>query len=205
MTEGTTRSSRIIAAVVCGALLAGVAAAAPAPPTPKPEVQRAPVAGGQIPTLCADLKASITATKAIVNGNGVITVHGKVCNLGPGVFKVPAGSSPAGVLMVYTWHPPKTPAQEGDVKDFGSKPITANLAKGQCVDMDFVYNVPNVIQWGHRTPQPGERKTSRQFVLRIDKFYPPQVGPFEFTPAEDCNLDNNRAVLPNIDSMEKTP
>jgi len=71
--------------------------------------------------------------------------------------------------------------------------------------MDFVYNVPNVIQWGHRTPQPGERKTSRQFVLRIDKFYPPQVGPFEFTPAEDCNLDNNRAVLPNIDSMEKTP
>ncbi len=159
----------------------------------------------QKPVLCSDLVATLSVTKTISGGNGIITLSGQVCNAGPGDY---IGKDPLDTyFMVYTWHPPKTPAQESDIKFFGHTSIGTTLKKGECRSVRQTYTIPGVVQWGFDTltpTKPVQRQAVKQFVLAVEKKYPMQAGDVSFSKCEDSNLDNSRGVV-NVEYMEKVP
>jgi hypothetical protein len=57
-----------------------------------------------------------------------VVLTGRVCNDGPGGYSNPTGALDA-YFMVYTWQPPKTPAQEGDLKFYAHTDLGTALKK----------------------------------------------------------------------------
>ncbi len=148
---------------------------------------------------CSDPSATLTISKS---PTGVVTLYGKACNTGQGDYK--GTQSLDAQFMVYTWHPPKTPAQEGDLKIFSHNAIGNNLLKGQCVPVTQTYTIPNFIRWEAPKTEPlhpGQRMANKQFVFRIEREYPLTVG---FSKTEDCNNMNNGQSA-DISYVEKAP
>lgn len=152
---------------------------------------------------CSDLVATLSVTKSLSGENGIITLSGQICNGGPGDYK--GKDSLDAYFMVYTWHPPKTPAQEGDLKFFGHTSSGSALKNGECKTVRQSYTIPGVIHWGFDTmtpTKPGQRQAIKQFVLAVEKKYPMQAGDVSFSKCEDSNLENSRGVV-NVEYMEK--
>lgn len=148
---------------------------------------------------CSDPSATLTVSKT---DNGVVTLSGKACNIGPGDYK--GKQSLDTHFMVYTWHPPKTAAQEGDLKIFGHTPIGNNLLKGQCIPVTQTYTMPNFIRWDPPKMEPlhpGQRMANKQFVFRVEREYPLSQG---FSKLEDCNNMNNGQSV-DMSYVEKAP
>jgi hypothetical protein len=148
----------------------------------------------QPPTLavCADPAVKLAVSKTISSGTGIITLNGQVCNQGVGTY---GGTTPIDAFfMVYTWHPPLTIAQEGNVQTFGHTPVTTPLNRNECRAVTQTYQIPNVIDWGYVTPQNGvpggRRQAFKQFVIRVQKS--PTVS---FSQHEDCNMANDTVSM----------
>jgi hypothetical protein len=145
--------------------------------------------------VCSDPAATLAVGKTLSGDTGLIALSGTVCNVGPGVY---AGPQPLDAyFMVYTWHPPKTPAQEGDVKTFSHYSLGPKLSAGECKNVNQTYTIPGVASWGHSAPSATSRQAVKQFVLGVEK-----TGTVGFSKSEDCNLSNNAAAQ-DVPYMEK--
>jgi hypothetical protein len=163
-------------------------------------------APGPGPTpLCSDLVASLKLTKSLNHGIGVITLEATICNKGNADY---IGQDPLDAyFFVITWHPPKTAAQESDLKVISHNPVVNRLNKGECKKVTVRYTIPGTVtKWlaanAHVKPAPGERLAIKEFTVSIEKKYPVQAGDKGFTPQEDCNIQNTRAFQ-TIYYMEK--
>jgi hypothetical protein len=153
--------------------------------------------------ICSDLAANVSVTKTLAGGNGIVTLNGSVCNVGPVDYK---GTQPLDAyFMVYTWHPPKTPAQEGDVKIFSHNAVGPVLKAGECRPVTQTYTIPGVAAWDFpptiMSPA-GVRQAVKQFALVVEKKYPMKAGDTSFSKNEDCSSSNN-AASQDVPYMEK--
>jgi hypothetical protein len=152
------------------------------------------------PGVCSDPAATMQFTKALNAGMATITMKGTICNMGQADYN---GKDPLDAhFMVYTWHPPKTPAQEHDLKTISHTKVSTKLKKGECKNFSQTYKIAGVTQWGHYVENQTERPASRQFVFRVEKKYPMFAGDTDFSKIEDCDISNN-AAQQAIDYMEK--
>lgn len=149
--------------------------------------------GTLTPQLCYDHDAQLSMTKTISSGNGVFTLRGKVCNIGPGDFVVPPAAETLAVYYVDKRYPPLTYAQTAiGSKDIYSQKIK-NLKKGECIDVNTTYTVPGVIQWGTASTTAKVRQAAVMFTLRVENT----------KNVKDCNWRNDTETLPEILYMEK--
>jgi hypothetical protein len=196
----------VVTALAVTALIVCAFPAASAPPGAKPPAfNRTPVQVN--PALFRpDLAVKLTITKTLVGGNGVVAMHGLVCNEGNRDYSVPPMSPVDSEYMVYTRHPPHTWAQEGNVKLLGHKSIGSKVKTGaaNCLAHDLTFTIPNVVRFilpGQLyTLMPGERLAEKQLVFRLMKNYP---NGDNFTASEDRNPENNKVVL-EFQYIEKT-
>ncbi len=152
------------------------------------------------PGSCADPAATVLLTKALEGSTATITMKGTVCNKGEADY---AGQAPLDAhYLVYTWHPPKTQAQENDLKSISHTSIAKKLKKGECRVSTQIYKIQGVAKWGHTAETGTERPASKQIVFRVEKKYPMQAGDTDFSRTEDCDISNNSAAQ-TIDYMEK--
>ena len=200
----TAPTVTVLAAAI---LVSGVLVAEAAPPgaTP-PAFNKTPIQVN--PNLFRpDLAAKLTITKSIVGGNGIIAMHGLVCNEGTRAYAVPPAAPVDSEYMVYTRHPPRTWAQEANVKLLGHKTIGTKVQVGtdHCVAHNLTFSIPNVARFivtGQMYPHlPGERLAEKQLVFRLMKNYP---NGDNFTANEDANPENNGATL-EFQYTEKAP
>ena len=143
-------------------------------------------------TLCYDLKADLLLNKTISSGNGVFTLKGKICNIGPGDFIVPPSADTVAVYYVYRRYPPATYGQVQDVKTILTQKIK-NLKKGACMEVNTTYTLPGVIHWGSLAASATARQAAVQFTLRSENS----------KNIKDCNWQNDTVTLPEVFYMEK--
>ena len=160
-----------------------------APPTPIMDVKSE--VGKVSANLCSDPSVKLVMNKALAANTAKITLTGTVCNTGAKDY-VGTASLDA-FFMVYTWHPPKTPAMEGDVKVFSHRAIGNTLKKGECRTVTEVYTIPGVTKWNHTATTKTERQAAKEFVFGVEKKYPLQAGDTSFSKTENCNMENDRA------------
>lgn len=146
-----------------------------------------------IPTLCSDFVATLDVQKA---DDGSVQLSGRMCNAGPGGYSNPSGPLDA-YFMVYTWHPPKTPAQEGDLKLYQHTNLGTAMKANECKIITYKYQVANFSRWGSFPLNKTERPAMKQFCFQLAK-----KGPTGFTKCEDSNIDNTTACL-EVAYMEK--
>jgi hypothetical protein len=184
MNSKLVRMSLVGLAVLC-AVLVVLAASAQAPQ--KQILQR-----GTPPVLCSDFVTTLTIVK---NADGTADVSAHICNDGPGGYSNTTGNLDA-YFMVYTWHPPKSPAQEANLKfyqhtDFG----TAMKAK-DCRVIRFKLTFEDFSRWGSFPASATERPAMKQVCGKIEK------KGISFSKCEDTNMDNTVACQ-DIPYMEK--
>jgi hypothetical protein len=142
--------------------------------------------------LCSDFLAALEVQKS---NDGTIVLTGRISNEGPGNYSN-ASSALDAYFMVYTWHPPKTPAQEGDLKFYAHTDLgTAMKAKDVKV-ITQTYKIEKFARWGHFPISKNERLAWKQFCVRVEK---KGVG---FTLCEDSNVGNTTACV-DVPYMEK--
>jgi hypothetical protein len=152
------------------------------------------------PGACSDPAATMLLSSNLEAGIAAITMKGTICNIGQADYN---GNDPLDAhFMVYTWHTPKTPAQEHDLKTISHIKMSKKLKKGECRDFTQIYKIKGVAKLGHSAENQTERPASKQFVFRVEKKYPMQAGDIDFSKTEDCNMSNN-AARQTIDYMEK--
>jgi hypothetical protein len=196
------------AAGICAGMLAGSEALAgglAAPNPAPPPVVKTPVQVNP-GLLCPNLVAKLTIDTSIAMGNGIIKLHGMVCNEGAVDYLVPPASAADSEYMVHTRHLPKTYAQEGDLKFPGHQNIGAKVQVGKCVAHELSLTVPGVIRWvtpslAKKRLAPGQRAAEKQLVFRLNRNYP-QNG--NFTKTEDCSSEDNVAAI-EVPYVEKAP
>jgi hypothetical protein len=186
----TTERVCLAALVSSGIILAQTATPKPVQTVKPGVVQVSPLA------VCADPAVTLAISKNISAGTGVITLTGKVCNEGPGNYATPKPLD--AYFMVYTWHPPKTPAQEGNVQTFSHNAVATPLGRGDCKPVTQTYQIPNVISWGNTTPTAGQRQAVKEFVIRVQK----DSSGASFSKQENCSLSNDTKSI-DIPYMEK--
>lgn len=139
---------------------------------------------------CPDPVAKLRMTKSLSNGTATIQLVGTVCNEGNLDY---VGSDPLdAVFMVYTRHPPKTFAQEHDLKDISHNPIGNKLAKGECKTLNQTYTIPNVASLGNVATVKATRQAVKQFVFGVDKNLGNNPS---FSNKENCSNTNDRAIV----------
>ena len=152
------------------------------------------------PGFCSDPSATMLLTRVLDGTAATITMNGTVCNVGQADY---AGQAPLDAhFMVYTWHPPRTKAQENDLKSISHIAISKKLKKDECRTLTQTYRIQGVAKWGHATETRTERPASKQLVFSVKKKYPLQTGDTDFSKTEDCDMSNNSAVQ-TVDYMEK--
>jgi hypothetical protein len=204
-----SRSCTVLSVAVLAApiLVSGVLMAEAAPPGANPPAFNKTPIQVNPNVFRPDLAARLTITKSIVAGNGVIAMHGLVCNQGTRDYAVPPAAPVDSEYMVYTRHPPHTWAQEANVKLLGHKSIGTKVQVGadHCVAHNLTLSIPNVARFvvaGQMYPHlPGERLAEKQLVFRLMKNYP---NGDNFTASEDANPENNGATI-EFQYTEKAP
>jgi hypothetical protein len=165
---------------------------------------KAPGTTSPVP-LCSDLVASLKLTKSLAGNIGTITLEATICNKGNADY---IGQDPLDAyFFVITWHPPKTAAQESDLKTISHTPLVNRLNKGECRTVTVKYIIPGkVSRWVDENirviPAADEKLAIKEFTISIEKKYPVQAGDKSFSPAEDCNNQNTHASQ-TIKYMEK--
>lgn len=160
-----------------------------APPTPITDMKSQ--VGTVTASLCSDPAVTLTLNKVLAAKTATITLTGTVCNKG---LRDYVGTVPMDAFfMVYTWHPPKTPAQEGDVKTFSHNPMGNTLKKGECKTVTKVYTINGVSKWTEANSTETGKRAAKQFVFGVDKMNLSQAGGTSFSKTENCSMDNDRA------------
>ena len=160
-----------------------------APPTPITDMKSQ--VGTVAASLCSDPSVKLVMNKVLIAKTATITLTGTVCNTG---LRDYVGTAPMDAFfMVYTWHPPKTPAQEGDVKTFSHNPIGNTLKKGECKTVTQVYTINGVTKWIDANSTETGKQAAKQFVFGVDKTNLSQAGGTSFSKTENCSIDNDRA------------
>jgi hypothetical protein len=141
---------------------------------------------------CPDLSVKLTLQTSLVNGKGQVALHGKVCNVGNRVFAAPPQPAMRAEFHVTTWHPPKTPAQEGNTSVFaGPIPVATQIPIGQCVPYEERYAFDGVLRWLEPAVRPvlaaGERLAHKEFAFNL--VYPPSG--YTAKASDDCSTTNN--------------
>jgi hypothetical protein len=184
-----TRKITGIALACAVALALGLAVLGAAPqdmqnkilPKPKP------------PVLCSDFVATLDVQK---QSDGTVVLTGRLCNAGPGGYNNPAGMLD-GYFMIYTWHPPKTPAQEGNLKFFQHTDLGTAMKANDCKSISYTTKIENFSRWGTFPTTATERQAMKQFCVRVEK-----KGTVGFSPCEDSNIPNTTACF-DLAYMEK--
>jgi hypothetical protein len=182
-----------LGAAVLGFGLLAVSSTAPAAQNQPLPVQQKPVPVQQKPVICSDIVSRLSVQKS---NDGTIMLTGKVCNEGPGGYSNPTGPLDA-YFMVYTWHPPKTPAQEGDLKFYTHTDLGTALKANECKNISYAYPIQNFSRWGTFPSSATERQAMKQFCVQVQK-----KGPTGFTSCEDTNMTNTTECL-DVPYMEK--
>jgi hypothetical protein len=168
------------------------------PPIPtQPTLPINPKVTTPIQIKCPDLEASLTLTKTILNNKGIINISGKVCNVGNADYVSPPLPQAHYSLTTYD---PTRPLTRENITYLDGKNIT-DLKKGNCININKSYEIPSVIEWGHRTPKYGECQAQREFSLSISRNVPDDVN---FRANEDCKTSNNIAKK-NVKYMTNCP
>ncbi len=153
-----------------------------------------------------DLAVTLTFDRSVVGNNGILAMHGKVCDQGMRDYVVPPASPVDSEFMVYTRHPPKTYAQESNLVFPGHKSIGNKVAVNGCVTHDVTLTLPGVVRWITQPGTmvyigPGERLAEKQLVFRLNRKYPENNF---FTASEDSSSENNSTHV-EIQYVEKAP
>ena len=186
MTRRTIVALVMGTAAVCAAVVC-VGLPGQAPPQPVPaKINPAP--------LCSDFRVTLEMQKS---SSGLVRLTANVCNGGPGAYANPAGALD-GYFMVYTWHPPKTPAQEANLKFYAHTDLGTKMQPKECKTFHYRYQIENFSRWGTFPPSRLERQAMKQFVARVEK-----KGPSGFTSCEDTDISNATASV-DVPYMEKT-
>ncbi len=164
--------------------------------TTVPSTNTGPVIqGGTVPRLCSDPAATLVITKSLAQGTATLTLKGTICNKGPGDY---SGVVPMQALFyAITWHPPKTPAQEGNWKAISYQDILGKVKNGECRTLTQTYTIPNVVMWGHTAATPTMRPAIKEIGVQVSK-----KGPVGFSKCEDSNNQNDTG-FENVLYMEK--
>jgi hypothetical protein len=147
----------------------------------------------KIPVLCSDIVSRLIVQKS---NDGTVVLSGRVCNNGPGGYSNPTGALDA-YFMVYTWHPPKTPAQEGNLKFYAHTDLGTVLKNHDCKSISYTYKIENFSRWGTFPPSATEKQAMKEFCVQVQK-----KGPTGFSPCEDSNMNNTTECL-DVPYMEK--
>jgi hypothetical protein len=175
-----------VSCLVLALVLFGLAA-------PAVQNQNLPILKKNVPTLCSDIVSHLVVQK---NPDGTVVLTGRVCNDGPGGYSNPTGALDA-YFMVYTWHPPKTPAQEGDLKFYQHTDLGTALKFRDCKSITYMYKIDKFSRWGSFPASATERPAMKQFCVQVQK-----KGPIGFSPCEDSNNTNTTACQ-DVAYMEK--
>ena len=181
---------------IAGLAALAVVTAAPAPraaAADPPPSAKTPVAGAPG---CPDLAAKLTLDTSLLNGRGQVVLHGKVCNEGNHEFVAPPQPAMRAEFQVATWHPPKTPAQEGNVSVIAAPvPVATHVTVGQCVPYEHRYSFDGIVRWLDPATRPvlaaGERLAHKEFTFHL--LYP--ASGYTVKPGDDCNTNNNSASV----------
>ena len=144
--------------------------------------------------LCSDLACKLTVQK---NPDGSFQLTGRISNEGPGNYSDPSGPLDA-FFMVYTWHPPKTPAQEGDLKLYGHTLLGTALKAKEVKTIQFHYQIEKFSRWGSYPLSATERPAMKQVCVRVER-----KSATGFSKCEDSNLENTTDCTTEIPYMEK--
>jgi hypothetical protein len=154
----------------------------------KPLVDKA-----KIPVLCSDFKTTLDLQK---NNDGSVVMTARICNIGPGGYSYTA-TPLQGYFMVYTWHPPHTPAQEANLKFTGYTDLGTAMKAQECKGLKSTYQVENFSRWGTFPNSSTERQAMKEFVALVER----KNGP-GFTSCEDTDINNSKASI-DVPYMEK--
>jgi len=138
------------------------------------------------PVLCSDFTATLDVQK---QSDGTVVLTGRLCNAGPGMLD--------GYFMIYTWHPPKTPAQEGNLKFFQHTDLGTAMKANDCKSISYTTKIENFSRWGTFPTTATERQAMKQFCVRVEK-----KGTVGFSLCEDSNIPNTTACF-DLAYMEK--
>jgi hypothetical protein len=176
------------AAAMCGAVILASAPATPAAQRGALDLQKNPT-----PILCCDLRVAMNVTKGPA---GLIQLQAKACNDGPGNYSFAAYPLDA-YYQIITWHPPKTPAQEGDIKNYNHADLGTALQFHSCKDFTaFSYQIPDFSRYGKFVSSKTERQACKEFTAILER---KNTG---FSNCEDINRDNTHFSVV-IEYMEK--
>jgi|WetSurMetagenome_2_1015567.scaffolds.fasta_scaffold79805_2 hypothetical protein len=145
------------------------------------------------PLLCSDFTAVIQHQDL---PDGTVQLSGRICNAGPGGYSNATGALDA-YYMVYTWHPPKTPAQEANLKFYQHTDLGTAMKANECKIVTLTYKIENFSRWGTFPTTATERQAMKQFCFRVEK-----KGTTGFSPCEDSNIPNTTACF-DLAYMEK--
>jgi len=150
-----------------------------------------------VQVFCPDLEAKLTLTKTKSGTNGIVTLNGQICNVGTADYVSPPLAPAQATLAGYD---PKRPLTGDNYKIIASKAVN-NLAKSACTPVTGSYTILLLIEWGHRTANPGECQAELEFSLNIGRNVPDDVN---FRRNEDCKTTNNLAKQ-NVKYMVQCP
>jgi hypothetical protein len=184
MKHKLVRMSLVGLAVLC----AGLAALAPSAQLPQKQILQR----GTPPVLCSDFVTTLNIVKN-ADGTAVLTAH--ICNNGPGGYSNTIGNLDA-YIMVYTWHPPKTPAQEGNIKTYQHTDFGTAMKAKECKSIQYTLTFENFSRWGSFPPSATERPAMKQVCGMFER---KGTG---FSSCEDTNIINTTACQ-EIAYMEK--
>ena len=146
-----------------------------------------------IKKLCSDFKTTLDLQKS---DTGAVTMTARICNEGPGGY-VSTANPLDGYFMVYTWHPPKTPAQEANLKFYQHTDLGTAMKAGECKSIQYRYQIENFSRWGTFPTSATERQAMKQICARVER----RNGP-GFTLCEDSIIENTTACI-DVPYMEK--
>jgi hypothetical protein len=112
---------------------------------------------------------------------------GQICNDGPGAYAYAAVPLHA-YFEVIIWHPPKTPAMEGNIKWYGDTNLGTAMNAHECRSFRHQLPIANFSRWGQFPPSATERQAWVEFTAKVDR----GSGP-GFTACEDTNNINTHA------------
>jgi hypothetical protein len=146
----------------------------------------------KIPVLCSDIVSRLSVQKS---PDGTVVLTGRVCNGGPGGYSNATGALDA-YFMIYTWYPPKTPAQ-GTLDSYQHTDLGTTLKAQDCKTITYTFKIDNFSRWGTFPPSATERQGMKEFCIQVQK-----KGPHGFTSCEDSNMNNTTECI-DVPFMEK--
>jgi hypothetical protein len=141
----------------------------------------------------------LTLAKAAYPSQTREELTGRISNEGPGNYAYTSGPLDA-FFMVYTWHPPKTPAQEGDLKFYAHTLLGTALKAKETKTIQYHYQIDKFSRWGSFPLSQTERPAMKQICVRVER-----KSPVSLSKCEDINLENTTDCTTDIPYMKKLP